>query len=123
LDICDFANQIAAIIPVDEGTKLCEPFQSASLVTAVDQLLPIKWIVPHRKRSSDAWISIERWVVTQLGIMSKCGDGVETQPVDTSVEPKTNFTKHGVDNFLIVPVQVRLAAQIMVKIILSATSI
>ena len=44
-------------------------------------------------------------------------------PSITGLQPKANLSEHGINDFLIVPVQIRLAAQVMVKIILFATRI
>ena len=43
--------------------------------------------------------------------------------LDTGIKPKANLLKHGINDFLIVPVQIRLGTQVMVKIVLPATGV
>ena len=123
LDIGNLANQIPIVILVDDGAEFSQQLQRASLIAGVDQLLPIEWIVRPRKRLGDAGIRVQRRVISQFRVMSKSRDGIETQPVNAGIKPEANLSKHGIDDFLIVPVQIGLAAQVMVKIILPAARI
>ena len=45
LDIRNLTDQITIVILVNDGAEFSQQLQSASLITGINQLLPIEWII------------------------------------------------------------------------------
>ena len=56
-------------------------------------------------------------------VVVRQGTRDDDEPVDARIQPESDLAKHGIDDFLIVPVEIRLPPQIMMQIILLAPRI
>src|ERR1700756_85632 len=92
------------------------------LVAGINRLLPGKRIIGIGKRQGPGTDWTSR-VISQLTVVYQRRDRIKAKPVDTCLQPETSFRKHGIHYRSMIPIEIWLAAQEVVQIVLLAPRI
>src|SRR4029077_11666265 len=85
---------------------------------AKNHQLPKKWVTRLRQKSGIFRVKLACRITSQFRVMARGSDRVKAQSVDSRIQTEAHLVEHRGGNFRVLPVQIRLASQEMMQIVL-----